>query len=179
MNENRRRLFLIILAVILALLAWAAESLYFTDYEYHYRTKRFQKILLGKEKIMDDCMNGLKPILARGEPHGSVSEKNIFLVAEQNEITILEYIDGKLTYWSDNGFDVPQIRNDSLFTKPLIFLQNGWFIPKTVQAGNEMIVGLLRVRTDYGFENDIIKNGFEKDFRVPANFGFTTEKDVS
>ncbi len=75
MNENRRRLFLIVLTVILALLAWVTESLYFTDYEYHYRTKRFQKILLGKEKIMDDCMKGLKPILARGEPHGSVSEK--------------------------------------------------------------------------------------------------------
>jgi signal transduction histidine kinase len=179
MNENKRRLFLVVLTVVLVLLAWAAESLYFTDYEYHFRTRRFNKILHEKEKIMQDCLNGLKPIITRGEPHGSVSENNLFSLAEQNEITILEYIDNKLIYWSNNGFDVPLIQNDSLFTRPLIFLQNGWFLPKTIQAGNEMIVGLLRVRTDYGFENDIIKNGFEKYFRVPENFGFTTEKNVS
>ena len=93
----------------------------------------------------------------------------IFTIAEQNEITILQYIDRKLIHWSDNDFDVPTlIQDDSLFSKPLIFLQNGWFLPQTIEAGNEKIVGLLRVRTDYGFENDIVRNGFEKDFRIPA-----------
>ena len=59
----------------------------------------------------------------------------------------------------------------------IVFFQNGWFLPKTIQAGNEKIVGLLRIRTEYSFENDIIKSGFEKDFRIPESVGFSTDKE--
>ncbi len=48
-----------------------------------------------------------------------------------------------------------------------------------IKAGNEKIVGLLRIRTDYSFENDIIKSGFEKDFKIPENVGFSTDKSAS
>jgi len=30
----------------------------------------------------------------------------------------------------------------------------------------------MRVRSDFGFENDIIRNGFVKDFGMPENTGF-------
>ncbi len=180
MNRNNRRLFLAISAVILLAGAIISELIYFSDYEYHVRTRRFNKILSEKEKVMEECLNDLKLILANGEPHGSLKEKNLFMLAGGNRITILEYIDNKLIHWSDNGFDVPrEIHDDSFYAKPIIFIQNGWFIPRTIQAGNEKIVGLLRVRTDYGFENDIIRNGFERDFKLPQDAGFTTVKDSS
>ncbi len=179
MKEKRLRLILVILTVVLILMSLAAESVYFSDFEYRSRTRRFNKVLKEKEKMMEDCLNGMKPILSRGEIHGSVSENNLFSIAEQQKITILEYISNKLIYWSNNDFDVPRVLNDSLYSKQLIFVQNGWFLTKTVQAGNEQIIGLLRLRTDYGFENDIIKNGFEKDFRLPENTGFSLEKNAS
>ena len=147
MKEKRYRLLLVLSTVAVILLALATESLYFSDFEYNFRTKRFNKILGEKEKILEDCLNNMKPILARGEPHGSISESNLFSVAEPNQVTILEYLDNKLLYWSDNGFDVPSFQDDSLFNKSLIFLQNGWFLSKTVEAGNEKIAGLLRVRS--------------------------------
>ncbi len=179
MKKSRSILFLVAAAITLFALAIVAESVYFSDYEYHFRTKRLNKILHEKEKIMENCLNGLKPVLARGEPHGSVAESSLFLTAEANEITILEYIDNKLHYWSDNGFDVSKDLADSLFAQPIVFLKNGWFLPQTVRADNEMIVGLLRIRTDYGFENEIIKSGFEKDFRMPATVGFDVKDDHS
>jgi two-component system nitrogen regulation sensor histidine kinase NtrY len=180
MKMNRRRLFLCISAVILLAGAIISELIYFSDFEYHFRTKRFNRILTEKEKVMEGCLNDLKQILANGEPHGSKSEKNLFMLAGENEITILEYIDKKLIHWSDNEFDVPvEIHNDSLFAKPILFIHNGWFLPMTIQAGNEMIAGLLRVRTDYGFENDIIRNGFKKNFKIPDDVGFSTVKDSS
>ncbi len=139
----------------------------------------FNKILGEKEKIMESCLNDMKPVLAKGEHHGSLTENNLFSVAEQNKITILEYLDNKLLYWSDNEFDVPQFFDDTLYSRDLIFLQNGWFLPKIIQAGNEKIVGLLRIRTDYSFQNDIIKSGFEKEYRIPENVGFSTDKAAS
>ncbi|HNW56539.1 MAG TPA: HAMP domain-containing sensor histidine kinase [Bacteroidales bacterium] len=176
MKGKRYTIFLVISTVVVVLTALIAESVYFSDYEYRFRTRRFNKILRAKETIMEDCLNNMKPILAREEHHGSISENNLFSVAEQNGITILEYIDNKLIYWSDNEFNVPQFIDDSLYNKHMIFLQNGWFLTKTVQSGNEKIVGLLRLHTDYSFENDIIKSGFAEDFRMPGNVGFKTVK---
>ncbi len=179
MTEKRFMIFLVILSGILLVLSVATESVYFSNFENRMRTSRFTSILHEKEAIMEECLNRMKPVLARGEPHGSPSEQHIFTIAEENQITILEYLDRKLIYWSDNSFDVPQEQNDTLFSKPFIFVRNGWFLPRTVEAGNEMIVGLLRIHTDFGFENDIIKNGFEKDFRIPASVGFSNERSQS
>ncbi len=179
MKEPRLKYSLIILTAVMIIISIAVESVYFSDFEYWLRTKRFNKILREKEKVMDECLNGMEPILARGESHGSTAEKRLFSLAEKNRITLLEYIGNKLIYWSDNDFDVPGFLPDSSFSRPLIFVQNGWFLTRTIQAGNERIVGLLRLRNDYGFENDIIKNGFLKDFGITGDVSFSTDPNIS
>ena len=179
MDNKRRSIILLILTLVLFLLASLAELVYLSDFEYRYRTRRFNKILWGKEKIMEDCLESLKLYSSRGEPHRSTAWENIFSLAEQNNITILEYFDNNLIYWSDNDFDVPLSAYDSVYTESIIFLQNGWFVPGTIESDNEKFVGLLRVRTDYSFENDIIKSGFVKDFRIPEDVGVTTVQDSS
>jgi two-component system, NtrC family, nitrogen regulation sensor histidine kinase NtrY len=179
MGISRYRKILATATVLLFLLALVTESLFFSDFEYRFRTRMFNRVLHAKENTMEECLTAMKPVLARENHHGSGSEANVFSVAAKNEITILEYLDNKLHYWSDNGFDVPKVPPDSLFKKKLVFLQNGWFIPMTVQAGNEKIVGLLRLRTEYSFENDIVKSGFEKDFGLSGNVGFTTDRTKS
>jgi two-component system, NtrC family, nitrogen regulation sensor histidine kinase NtrY len=181
MKGKHFRVLLLTLTVVLVIMALAAESIYFSDFEYHYKTRVFNKTLHKKEKILEDCLNGMKPILARTDrhDHGSIPENTIFSLAEKNNITILEFLDNKLSYWSDNGFNVPDFIEDSLYNKPIVFLQNGWFITRIIEAGSEKIVGLLRVRTDYSFENDIIKSGFEKEYKLPENVGFSTSKNAS
>ena len=179
MKANRYLIFLTILTVVLILLALTAESVYFSDFEYRFRTRMFNKTLADKETIMEDCLNAMKPILAKGNLHDSISRNDLFTIAEKNRISILEYVDNKLWYWSDNEFDVLPVFIDSLYNKPLVFLQNGWFLTKTIQAGNEKIIGLLRIHTDYSFENNIIKSGFEKEFRIPEKVDLDTSKDAS
>jgi two-component system, NtrC family, nitrogen regulation sensor histidine kinase NtrY len=179
MRANRYILFLSGLTLVLILLALAAESVYFSDFEYHFRTKMFNKTLLAKETIMDHCLDSMKPVMADVSNLGSISENNSISIAEQNRISILEYFDNKLVYWSDNEFDVPRIFMDSLYNKPFVFIQNGWFLSKIIQSGNEKIIGLLRLHTDYSFENNIIKSGFVKGFKIPENVGLSTDKTAS
>ncbi|HZY24504.1 MAG TPA: MFS domain-containing histidine kinase [Bacteroidales bacterium] len=178
MKVHRYPIFLTCLTVIFILLAIAAESVYFSDFEYHFRTKMFNETLIEEETIMENCLDSIKPILANVNHAGKISEDN-FIKAEQNKISLLEYVDNKLVYWSDNEFDVPSDYIDSLFNKPLIFLQNGWFLTKSIQSRNEKIIALLRLRTDYSFENSFIKSGFEKDFRIPDNVGLSLDKKAS
>lgn len=175
-KEKHSRLSLVILTVILAIAAVIAEHLYFSDFEYHLMTRRFNRVLSEKEKIMKDCLDGLQLALASGQLYGSASEKNVFTVANKNGITILEYFDETLVHWSDNDFDVPVMLDDSLFLKPVIFMQNGWFLPEKRMAGNQELIGLLRIRTDYSYENDIVRSGFNKDFRIPQEVKLSTDK---
>jgi hypothetical protein len=58
-------------------------------------------------------------------------------------------------------------------------MRNGWFLTRSVRAGNEIIIGLMRIRSDYGLENDIIRNGFVKDFGLPDNTGFSRDRNSS
>jgi two-component system nitrogen regulation sensor histidine kinase NtrY len=160
------------------LLAIAVESVYFSDFEYKLRTKKFNKILSEKETIIENCLKSLKLILEKGEDVSSDARKNLFSLIE-TQGTLLEYVDNKLVHWSDNSFDVPLSYDDSLFTRPLVFIQNGWFLTKTVKAGNEKIIALLLLRHDYGFENDLVRNGFVKDFGVPEKTSFTLNPDIS
>src|SRR5512133_3045401 len=95
-RSRRGWIILIILTVIFIVLAILAESLYFSDFEYRFSTAMFNKRLAAKEKIMDDCLNNMKPILVNAIHHGSSSEVNLFSLAEENKITVLEYIDNKL-----------------------------------------------------------------------------------
>ncbi len=177
MKEKRGRFILVILTIILGAAAILTQMVYEGSSESRFRTKRFTRILHEKEKIMEDCLNDLRLIMSKGEPHGSVSENRIFSIASKNGITILQYMDRRLVHWSDNSFDVPVLLQDeSIFSRPLVNLQNGWFLPRKIEEGNERIIGLLRVRTDYGFENDIVKSGFQKDFGFPPDVSFSTRK---
>jgi two-component system, NtrC family, nitrogen regulation sensor histidine kinase NtrY len=179
MGGKRFRLVLLILVGLLIIAALAAEKLYFSDFEYRFRTNRFNKRIIEKEKILEECLENMKPILAWEDHHGSLSENTTYTYAMKNRITILEYIDDKLICWSDNDFDVPRTFNDSLDSKRIVFLQNGWFITRTIHAGNEKIVGLLRVHTDYQLKNDLIKSGFDREFRIPDGVGFSTSENAS
>lgn len=179
MKGKRLILILSIATIALILMAILSESEYLSDFEYRLHTKRVNRTIIEKQKVLDNCMTGLRLIFARGGSPQSVAESAIFSIAEKNQITLLYYLDGKLIYWSDNSFDVPIMLDNSLFSKPLVFIRNGWFVPGTIGAGNEKIIGLLRVRTEYGFENNIVKSGFEKLFKLPENTGLSTGKSTS
>ena len=56
MKDGKLKITPFILAVILILLAMAAELVYLGDFEYRFRTKRFNRILKEKEKVMDNCL---------------------------------------------------------------------------------------------------------------------------
>ncbi|NLK54131.1 MAG: HAMP domain-containing protein [Bacteroidales bacterium] len=179
MKEGKLKITPFLLAVFLVLLALAAELVYMGNFEYRFLTRRFNRILWEKENIMGQCLEGMKPILASGVPHGTEVENNLFARAGENGITILEYLGDRLISWSDTDFDAPRVLHDSLYSKPFVFLQNGWFLTGKVEAGPENILGLLRLRSDYSLENDIISNGFEKDFRIPASTGFSFDRNAS
>jgi two-component system nitrogen regulation sensor histidine kinase NtrY len=178
MKSKRYRIYLFLITIAFILLALIAESIYFSNFEYRLRTKTFNRVLSEKETVIENCLSSLKQILDKGEDISQDAKEKLISVIE-NQGTVLQYYDNKLVHWSDNSFDVPQTYTDTLFSKPLVFIQNGWFLTKTIRAGSLRIIALLRIRSEYGFENDLIRNGFVKDFGVPESTGFSLDKSHS
>ena len=73
-----------------------------------------------------------------------MQKENLFSVIE-NQGTLLEYNDNKLVHWSDNSFEVNKVYDNSQFSKPLVFIQNGWFLTKN---------GKNWQRNDYSIASD-------------------------
>jgi two-component system, NtrC family, nitrogen regulation sensor histidine kinase NtrY len=178
-DTRRLSRILIILVVVLILLAKLAESVYFGNFEHRQRTRKFNRILAAKEEITANSLYSLKSYLGKGEDIDTVSRSNVIKTIQKEGITLLWYLDRKLVYWSDNSFDIPSVYDDSLFAKPIIFIHNGWFLMRSEFSGNERIVLLLRITHDYGFDNDIVKNGFVKAFNLPENTKLIFDKKLS
>jgi hypothetical protein len=53
---------LVSLTVILLIAAFVSETIYFSDFEYRFRTRKVNSILAEKERIMEDCLSKMKPI---------------------------------------------------------------------------------------------------------------------
>jgi signal transduction histidine kinase len=177
--KGKLSLILVSSAALMILLATAAEWLYFSDFEYHLRSRRFNRILAEKEAITDQCLDILKSKIEKGESISSAARSELIRTIKEQEITLLEYLDNKLVYWSDNSFDIPSVYDDSLFNRPLDFIHNGWFITRTIGSGNEKIIALLRISNDYGFENDIVRSGFVRSFRVPEGTLISFDREAS
>jgi hypothetical protein len=83
MKDNNHSKILGIITLVLVIMSATAEFIYFSDFEYSYRTRMFNRILSEKEKIIENCLNEMKPILAGDDNHTLISASNLFSVAEQ------------------------------------------------------------------------------------------------
>ena len=179
MIRKKYRLILIFLTLLIFILSIIAESMYFGDIEYFIRTKRFVRILTGKELIAEDCLTKISAVAEMNINPESNSGVDFLSLARDEGISLFRYNNGKLAYWSDNSFDVPSDFEDSLFIKPIVFIQNGWFVPKVLELGDNDFIALIKIRSDYSLENDLIINGFEDDFKIPVKVGFSLDYSAS
>ncbi len=95
MKRNKLKITPLILTIVFVLLAVVSESLYLGDFVFRYRTARFNRILKEKESIMETCIRGMSPLLAHSDDE-RIPESDLFTMAEENGITILEYMGGNL-----------------------------------------------------------------------------------
>ena len=66
MKGKRYIIILGFLTAVLILAAFISESIYFSDFEYRFRTRKFNRILAEKEKIMEECLNAHETYSCQG-----------------------------------------------------------------------------------------------------------------
>ncbi len=109
-----------------------------------------KKILLDKVKTRDFFYN---------------ESKDIF---KNKGVGYFYYHKNVLKYWTTNNIPLPKTTKLNFFERPLIHLNNGWYICKTVNGKDWHLVGLFQLKKEYSYKNDILKNSFYSDLKIDA-----------
>lgn len=134
--------------------------------------EKFEKTLHKKEEQL------MKEMLLLAERGKSQTFKQLFLsnpeyynnLMPEQGLALLIYENDTLKFWSDNSIAVEnRIKEVCLDTK-FIKLKNGWFEvmrPPTNANSSKTVVGFIKIKNEYPYQNKYLDNTFQHDFSVP------------
>ncbi len=133
-------------------------------------TKKFTRVLHQKEKIFSKTIEKLKGVSFQRMDKNLVNVENEFQeLYKQNGIILFIYENDSLIYWSSNSISCPEklsgkiIRDTDYFGKQ----KNGWYEVIRKKDFKKIYIGQILIKQKYLFENEYLKNTFEKAFHVP------------
>ncbi|NOZ45579.1 MAG: GHKL domain-containing protein [Chlorobi bacterium] len=91
----------------------------------------------------------------------------------------LVYKNDSLKFWSNNSFSLHDNLNTFKNNKPVIFLGNAWFLLEKEVKNDITIIGLLKLKQKYEYENEFLKNKFQSDFLTPPNTKIVTDENLN
>ncbi|MBM3434952.1 MAG: hypothetical protein FJY07_01910, partial [Bacteroidetes bacterium] len=88
---------------------------------------------------------------------------------------ILIYQDSILKYWSENNV----LLSYSLLQKDFVcifgYISNGWYVVKKRSFQNFIIIGLIKIKNKYPYENPYVKNDFQDEFNTSPDITINTK----
>ncbi len=87
-----------------------------------------------------------------------------------SKFTILVYQNDSLKFWTSNNAPVPYILNDTIFKdNEIIKLRNGWYEVHKSKTKKCEIIGLLKIKQNYFFNNQYLKTEYIIDASIPSS----------
>ena len=159
----------LVLAVFSLVIALLFSFLYISPDNSGLLTHNFQKTFDKKEKIVEKTFVDINSNLDTLTPKQLFKKKKYLQLYKDQGILILVFEDEKLKFWSDNSVSVFDDYNNNDFDDGLIHLSNGWFVKKEKDDNPYKIVGLIKIKNAYQYENSHLTNSFQKSFRIPSD----------
>jgi len=133
-------------------------------------TNFFSAVLHQKEKLLSQAIEKMKgfSFQQKGEP-GFVSEQDFQNLYKNEGILLFVYRDDSLVYWSTNSVICPIKLPQKSISDTLFFekQKNGWYEVIRKKRFSITYYGQILIKHQYLFENEYLKNDFEKGFNVP------------
>jgi len=90
--------------------------------------------------------------------------------------SVLVYKNDTLRFWSENTVPVPHYLSDNeFFNKKIVQLGNGWFLIDKAEIENGLVIGLLRIKNNYTYENRFLDNSYREDLAIPSSVKISDE----
>ena len=164
----------LVLALFFLLIALLFNYLYLSPGNSAFLTKRFQKTLTQKEKIVEKTFSDIKSELDTSDAKSLFNNKHYFNLYNDYGVLIFIFKDDTLEFWSDNSVSVADDYNSNNFRNGIMHLSNGWFVIKEIRKPPYRITGLIKIKNAYPYENSHITNHFEKSFGIPPEVEIST-----
>jgi signal transduction histidine kinase len=166
-------------AIRYLLLAFLVGAIaYFIDLKNHYSTQKLAEIaeynLQKKEVIAEKKLAELLHSIKNNPPKKiNLLESDISTeLYKTEEIGLYAYKNDTLIYWSDNEPAIDLINLKIKSFSEIIKLRNGWYECLTInkkKSDNIAVFALIKLKTEYEFENKYLKNEFSKWLNLPIN----------
>jgi len=145
---------------------------------------KFENVLHKKEKQLRNLVDSISSSLTSYEFDFNKSDTSLLNPEQIENITnqgfaVLIFKNDTLKYWTDNKYNFDKKYSNNDFSAKAF--EQGNFIVETHQKKvyDYIIVGVLRIKSKYGIQNNYLKNEFLEDFDLPpsveVSFIFTSE----
>jgi len=184
MNKSVKKA-LIYLSLGIALMASSYAVFYFENKHDVYKPnpKDISQLIAEKEEVLSRSINKIVKTLDEYASEFERAENTYYFnkiepIQEPNYILLI-YRNDTLKYWTDNSIPIPAVINDSSVSdKKIIKLSNGWYDKIEKIVPSHKIIGLIRLKDSYYFENQYLQNKFVIEPKIPGSY-LISDKPIS
>ncbi|MCF6242965.1 MAG: hypothetical protein L3J74_16680, partial [Bacteroidales bacterium] len=171
MDKYKKNIRYLIASIIFTLAAIFIQEYQSKPDNYKIDTIEFSKILYQKEDKIAEYLND---VFNKSSLYIDSTKTDLFEINKQvnfkelsdKGLTIAVFLHDSLRFWTDNGIDLPIKYSESNLNNNVLRLNNAWFLVKHIHAKNIDVIGLILLKHQYSFENEYLKNSFQKDFKL-------------
>jgi len=166
---NRRLFFILAIVFVLALVSDIISE---SEIKYNLKAKAFERKLQRAEK------EGMEYLQKVAEEDSLLIEPEYTENIHSHRIySLFKYTGGKLIVWTNNSILLPSVYNNELFKEKLVRLNNRRVIVNSLQEGEDIYLCLINLYVDYSISNKYLKSGFNPEFGLKTNTGFSTDRE--
>ena len=165
---KRKALFLPGFSLLTLFMAFLAHTFYDDVVTPRQLTKKIQKKIIAKEKEVDQVMLHLLEYLK--DKTAPNDYKNLYEALpefDRKNITLCIFESDSLIFWTDNNIQIDPVLQQNQFNKSPVNLSNGWFDLRKISEGNFTVLGFIKVKMAYSYENKYLENRFASYLEVP------------
>lgn len=133
-------------------------------------TKKFNLVLHEKENLLFQAFEKLKSGSLTGKNTSWLNlERDLHQLCKDNGILLFAYENNHLVYWSSNSALPPDLKQGKEQKDSIYFekQKNGWYEVIKKKSASRVYIGQILIKHEYLFENEYLRNDFEKNFTVP------------
>jgi signal transduction histidine kinase len=156
--------------LILIFLAIILKSIFSIQQRPENVTKNFNQVLHQKEKFLDQEFEKIRGVSFKQKNQHRIDLENHFKDLYRNDgMVLFEYENDSLVYWSTNSIACQEILSRKFQPDTCYFekRKNGWYEVIRKNSASQVTIGQILIKRQYLFENEYLKNEFEKGFIVP------------
>lgn len=162
-----RRILFLLCAIVAMAVGFALQKITLNNGLSQRQVVQFQKIINEKERFLQRFCSEVQalPDSAKFSDYDVFRQKKTDWIQSQN-ITFFVFDNQKLAYWSDNTISpiYQLLKQDA----KMFFSGNAWYLMHYGKQDNREFFILTLIKKQYPFENEYIRNEFQKDFNVSS-----------